>query len=114
MNALEASLLLGTVWALWHVPLFLVEGTFQAGLGFGSLRFWLFLAALPPLSLLITWVYNNTGRSTLSAVLVHFSGNLCGALLAKTEGVAALELAFLTVAAVVVTILFGQEHLSRR
>jgi membrane protease YdiL (CAAX protease family) len=88
MGALNASLVLGSVWALWHVPLFFIPDTFQHELGLGSLRFWLFLSSIVPLSVLITWVYNNTSRSTLSAVLVHFSGNLSGQLFQKDDRVA--------------------------
>jgi membrane protease YdiL (CAAX protease family) len=102
MAPLRASLVLGSVWALWHVPLFFVPGTFQEGLGFGSPRSWVFLASMIPLSVLMTWIYNATARSTLSAVLVHYSGNLCGALLPKTDRVAALELAALCIAAALV------------
>jgi membrane protease YdiL (CAAX protease family) len=40
-SALSASLILGVVWALWHLPLFLMEGTSQGALGFGSIVFWL-------------------------------------------------------------------------
>ena len=54
---------------------------------------------LPP-SVLATWIYDDTARSALSAVLVHFFGNLFGALLLKTDRLAALELALLCVAAV--------------
>lgn len=111
-GALRASLLLGSVWAVWHLPLFFVPGTFQAELGAGSLRFWIFMATLLPLSVLMTWIYNHTGRSTLSAVLVHFSGNFCGALLAKSERLAALELAMLTVAAIVVVSVWGARRLA--
>lgn len=99
MTPLVASLVLGSVWALWHVPLFFVPDTFQAGLGFGSPRSWIFLLSMVPLSVLITWVWEKTRRSTLSAALVHFSGNLCGALLPKSDRVAALELAWLCVGA---------------
>ena len=99
---LVASLVLGGVWSLWHVPLFFVPGTFQAELGAGSLRSWIFLASMLPLSVLMTWVYDNTGRSTLAAVLIHYSGNLCGALFAKSDRVAALEVVFLTLAAALV------------
>jgi len=101
-TALRASLVLGSVWAAWHVPLFFVPGSFQAGLGLGSLRSWIFLLSMVPLSVLMTWVYNHTERSTLSAVLIHYSGNVCGALLPKSDRVAGLELAFLALAAVVV------------
>jgi membrane protease YdiL (CAAX protease family) len=114
MNAFQASMVLGVVWGLWHVPLFFIEGTFQAGLGVGSPRFWLFFLSLPPLSVLITWIYNNTGRSTLSAVLVHFSGNLCGALVPKTDRLAGLEVAFLAAAAIALTVVFGPSRLSHR
>jgi len=102
MSAVPASLLLGSVWALWHVPLFFVPGTFQAGLELGSLRSGVFLLSMVPLSVLMTWIYDNTDRSTLSAVLVHYSGNLCGALFAKSDRVAVLELVLLCIAAALV------------
>lgn len=38
-TALRASLILGTLWALWHLPLFYMPGTYQAGLGAGTARF---------------------------------------------------------------------------
>lgn len=113
MTALSASLALGSVWAAWHVPLFFVPGSFQAALGLGSLRSWIFLASMVPLSVLMTWVYNNTDRSTLSAVLIHYSGNVCGALLLKSDRVAALELVFLTLAAILVIVGWGARHLRR-
>jgi membrane protease YdiL (CAAX protease family) len=99
MGPLRASLVLGSVWALWHVPLFFVPGTFQEGLGAGSLRSVIFLLSMVPLSVLITWVYNETDRSTLSAVLIHYTGNLTGAFFHKTDSVAGLELVALCVAA---------------
>lgn len=114
MNALWSSLVLGAVWAVWHVPLFWIPDTFQNGLGFATPRFWVFMSTLLPLSVLITWIYNNTRRSTLSAVLVHFSGNLTGALLEKSVRLAALELIALSAAALVVVLVFGPNRLSRR
>lgn len=114
MTALSASLVLGSVWALWHVPLFFVPGSFQSDLGLGSLRSWIFLAALMPLSVLMTWVYNNTSRSTMSAVLIHYSGNLSGALLSRSDRVAALELVLLSLAAILVTARRGAHGLTGR
>jgi membrane protease YdiL (CAAX protease family) len=104
MSPLGASLLLGTIWSVWHVPLFFIEGTFQNQLIPGSTRFWIFLATMAPLSVVMTWVYNNTDRSILSAVLIHFTGNLCGALLVKTDQMAALELAALVLAAICIAV----------
>ena len=102
MNGLSASLILGVAWTAWHIPLFLIDGTFQNQLGFGSFRFWVFLASNIPLTIIITWVYNHTRRSTLSAVLVHFSGNIIGAILTKTDRLAFLELLGLTLVAIII------------
>lgn len=113
LGALGASLVVGSAWALWHVPLFFLEGTFQHGLGLGSTRFWIFSATLLPLSVLMTWVYNHTRRSTLAAVLIHFTGNLTGLLIAKTERLALWELVAVGVAALAVTAMYGPRELSR-
>ena len=101
-SALRSSVVLGCVWAAWHLPLFAVPGTFQHALGIATPRAWIFLATMLPLSVVITWVYLHTARSTLAAALVHFSGNLCGALIVKSTALAALELAVLCAAALLV------------
>jgi membrane protease YdiL (CAAX protease family) len=112
MNAVNASLVLGSIWALWHVPLFFIPGTFHADvIGLGSTRFWLFLLSNVPLSVIITWVYKNTSRSTLAAAFVHFSGNILGALFLKTDRVAGLELVLLTITAVILVMRYGSENL---
>jgi uncharacterized protein len=74
-NALIASLILGIIWTAWHFPLFYIKGTPQQGMGFGTFLFWLWSLQVVSLSVLTTWVYNNTHRSILSAVLMHFMFN---------------------------------------
>lgn len=105
---LTATLLLACAWALWHLPLFFIEDTYQHDLGFGSRRFWIFMLALLPLSILISWVYNRSGGSVLSAVLIHFSGNLTGALVDKSERLAALEFVGLWLAAALILLVEGR------
>jgi membrane protease YdiL (CAAX protease family) len=73
---LAASLVLGVIWALWHLPLFLIRGTPQYDMGLGSAQFWLFLAIGVPASILMTRAYNCNGRSILSAILLHWMLNL--------------------------------------
>ena len=65
-GALLSSLILGVLWALWHLPLFFNSDTL-----YGNLPFVLFLAYLVPFTILITWVYNGTGGSVLLAILMH-------------------------------------------
>lgn len=71
-SALEASLILGVVWSLWHLPLFFMRGTYQYIQGAGSLWFWLFIIGIVPLTVAFTWVFNNTRRSTLAIMILHF------------------------------------------
>jgi len=73
-----SSLILGLYWTAWHFPLFFMEGTYQNKLGFGSNRFFLFCLGLLAQTISITWIYNNTNRSILSALLFHFTSNIFG------------------------------------
>jgi membrane protease YdiL (CAAX protease family) len=81
-NALVASLVLGIAWTLWHLPLFLIQGTYQYALGVGTPQFWLYMLDKVPQSIMMTWLYNNNGRSTVTAVLFHFIVNFVGELFA--------------------------------
>lgn len=88
LGALSASVVLGALWGAWHWPLCLVEGTWHHALGIGSLAFWAFIASAVLYSILITWIYNHTDRSTLAAVVFHLMINLTRGLLpASTQSV---------------------------
>jgi membrane protease YdiL (CAAX protease family) len=68
-NALTSSLIVGLVWALWHLPLFMMVGTSQYELG---IPFTGFLIGVTASSILYTWLYNNTKQSLWSAILLHW------------------------------------------
>jgi len=112
-SALGASLVLGVIWALWHLPLFFIEGTYQNLLGPGSWQFWLFFVAILPGSVIYTWTYNNTRRSVLAVILFHSFGNAAGELLSLegAEQVAAFVGGL--VLAVILTGLWGARKLAR-
>lgn len=69
-NAVTASLVIGAVWAVWHLPLFMLGGTSQFGDAFGP-----YAISLLALSIVFTWLYRATGRSVLLAMLLHASHN---------------------------------------
>jgi membrane protease YdiL (CAAX protease family) len=106
-SALVSSLILGIVWSLWHLPMFFVQGSYQAGLGVGTLAFWLFIIGVVPLSLPFTWIYNNTGRSTLAVILFH------GELIALTERADTYSIVLWFVAAIGITAIWGAKTLTR-
>jgi membrane protease YdiL (CAAX protease family) len=85
-SALAASLILGLVHGLWHLPLFFIPGITQGEMGLFSLGALVFLAGGPAGAVIFTWVYNHTQQSILSAVLIHFMINLCLDLLVGLQG----------------------------
>lgn len=90
-GALAASLILGVVHGFWHLPLFLIPGITQGEMGLFSPGALVFLAGTMAGAVVFTWVYNNTGRSILSAILVHFAVNLCLDLLVGLQGAPTTE-----------------------
>src|SRR5215216_3843082 len=70
-NALVASLVLGVIWALWHLPLLCTDGN-----GMFQLPVWLLLLDVTAKSVLFTWVFLHTRGSVLIAMLFHGATNL--------------------------------------
>lgn len=66
MRPLSAALLLGVLWAVWHLPLWFVPGSFQSSLPFAG-----FLLSTVATSVLITWVFDRARGSVLIAALFH-------------------------------------------
>lgn len=93
LSGLQASLLIGLVWALWHIPLFLVKGyPLQAKTSDPLLVTFYFLDIFPK-SVIFTYIFYKNKRSTLAAILFHFMINFIGLLFElrpMTEGLQAL------------------------
>jgi uncharacterized protein len=70
-----ASLVLGVVHALWHLPLFWIVGTNQSRY-LSVTAFALFVAFVTSGSFFNTWCYNDNRRSTLAVILLHTVANL--------------------------------------
>jgi uncharacterized protein len=73
-NALVASLVLGVLWGLWHLPLVWTEGA-----PLHQQPVWLFLLDITAKSVLFTWVFLHTRGSALLAGLLHGATNLFAA-----------------------------------
>jgi len=111
-SALSSSLILGIIWAVWHLPLFFIEGSYQYDLGLGTIAFWIFMVAIVPQTVLITWIYNNTGRSIMSAILFHFMINLVGELFELTETAEICQLILWLTVAILVVAIWGPKKLT--
>ncbi len=125
-GALISSVILGTMWALWHLPLF-----FNPDLFYSDLPFIVQLAIQVAWAILFTWVFNSTGGSVFMAILLHAVLNASGQLwkvmpeysvepasaieaAAETVHINIMSAVVLGVAAVVVVLVYGSRNLSRQ
>ncbi len=67
-NALFASVILGLVWGVWHLPMFIFS---IKGLNPG-MPFYLYLIYTVSISVVMTWLLNHTQGSLLVAIFFHF------------------------------------------
>ena len=66
---LLGTVILGLLWGVWHLPLFLTEwGGFPQAAWYQPL---LFVVSCVPLSIVMTWVFNRTGQSVPLIMLLH-------------------------------------------
>jgi uncharacterized protein len=78
-TALAASIVLGALWGLWHLPRLLADGSpVASSLG------WLLLGIIP-WAILYTWLYNGTGGSLLLPLLLHAATSTTGLFLAAPD-----------------------------
>jgi uncharacterized protein len=111
-NALAASLVLGLIWWSWHLPLFVLPGYFDA-FGRASPTPWDFLWGILPAAVLYTWVYNNTDRSVLAVIVLHFMHNFTGEFLGMDEAVRSIRLVLEWGTAVAAVAFWGPRTLRR-
>jgi membrane protease YdiL (CAAX protease family) len=115
-GALKASILLGIIWALIHIPLFTASG-----MSF----FWITsqLVYIAATRVLFVWIYNNTGKSIFAVVVMHTLFNTVWFLFPRNEDWVTLArpvfynptyLALITIIlAAIVTFLWGSKTLAK-
>jgi uncharacterized protein len=118
-TALTSSVLVGVIWGLWHIPLYFVSGTGQHELlrtgtspafAIGGFVGWTI-----GLSVLFTWLFNQTRGSLIVVILFHAAVNLAAFLptAVGSAGAASLLNVLLTwIAAIVVVVCFGRTRLA--
>jgi membrane protease YdiL (CAAX protease family) len=111
-NALTATLILGVVWGLWHLPKFLSH--------FNPIAFAWFMVHILAFAVILTWLYNGTRGSLLLAAVCHASANTAGVFLpvantTSSENLGSYIISVLLEVAVAVVIVYlaGPARLSR-
>jgi membrane protease YdiL (CAAX protease family) len=109
--ALSAALIIGVIQTAWHLPLFMIDrSTSPVPLIVGYMG----------LGILATWVFNNTRGSVLMTMLLHASNNTNAGFFGEMfTGADLVRMSWLLVAgwcvaAIVVVVVAGPKHLSRK
>lgn len=90
---LKGSLILGFVWAIWHLPWYFTPGQAQYALLRDSIfHAVMFIPSVMMLSVFVSFVYVKTKRSILAGAMVHMFSNLIGSQLLSsyTTGISML------------------------
>ena len=110
-SALVASLILGLIHTLWHLPYFFTANRpFYEQLGFGWFAAWTIA-----LTIIFTWIYNNTGGSLLLPMLFHNAQFAWQQLLSPSDVRYFIpSILVLWGIAIVLVIVYGRAYLSRK
>ena len=110
-SALTASIILGVLWGLWHLPLVFIPGSFQSTVPYIG-----FLLSAIATTIIITWLFNHSRGSVLVAAVFHGATDATIAYSNVMTGDLRLFWIFIIVlwiAAVVLIVTQGSANLSR-
>jgi len=110
-RALVSSLMVGAIWAVWHLPTLLAPDN--------ATPWPILLAKIVVESILYTWLYNSSRGSLLLVTLFHAAGNTAGVFLpvattigGVNTGTLAIQVAIEALIATAVVLTQGADHLS--
>jgi membrane protease YdiL (CAAX protease family) len=111
LGATVAGLAIGLVWAVWHLPLCYIPSQTI----YYNIPLFGFFVSTAFLSVLHTWLYNNTNRSLLPALLFHTAFNWANGMfpVLESDPASLTLLVMLAAAAVAVVAYWGPSTLSR-
>jgi uncharacterized protein len=108
-NALASSMVLGLIWAAWHIPAFImpdISPLYQKN----------FLQWIPGIlltSIVYTWIFNNTKGSVLAAALIHASWN-ASVIILPTQSSLWYFYGIILLVDILIVILFGSKNFVRQ
>jgi membrane protease YdiL (CAAX protease family) len=122
-NALNASLILGGIWGCWHLPLLFIPGA-AVPVPFEPSILLIYVLNGVSLSVIFTWLYNNTGGSVFVSYLFHAGVNSIPNTFLTIYHFGAPEVTYWNtiwliiignwVFALIITLFFGSTYLSRK
>ena len=83
-SPLAANVMLGIIWAVWHAPLFFMEGTSQTNIHFPS-----YVLLCLGITVVLGYVFNSARGGVIAAVITHAAINVVSGLKGAAVGLPA-------------------------
>jgi len=82
IGVIPASLVIGVIWGIWHLPLW-----FMAGDMHNAYSFLAFVMMTTSISLIYAWLYNSSGKKLIVVLFFHAMNNTAAPLLPFLHGI---------------------------
>lgn len=116
-NLFNTSLIFGAIWAIWHLPLFFINGYYQHELWDTSIVYVInFFVSIIPATFIMNWIYEKNNNNITSATLFHFMLNLMSVLFQTEQFTKCIITVILSIIAIVIVVrdkemFFGKEKI---
>ncbi len=113
------SIIFASIWACWHLPLFLIPGTYHYTLTqLGPIYIINFLVSTIPIDFIQTWLYVKNRRSMLATIIFHLFINIFQEKIAMTPETKIIETGVFCIASAIIVItnrdmFFDRKHIGR-
>ena len=82
IGVIPASLVIGVIWGLWHLPLWFMAGDLHSAYSFVA-----FVMMTTSISLIYAWLYNTSGKKLLVVLIFHAMNNTAAPLIPFLHGI---------------------------
>ena len=82
IGVIPASLVIGLIWGIWHLPLWFMAGDLHSAYSFLA-----FVMMTTSISIMYAWLYNSSGKKIIVVIFFHAMSNTAAPLIPFLHGV---------------------------
>ncbi|MCA9934757.1 MAG: CPBP family intramembrane metalloprotease [Ardenticatenaceae bacterium] len=82
IGVIPASLVIGVIWGIWHLPLWFMAGDLHSAYSFLA-----FVMMTTSISVMYAWLYNSSGKKLIVVIFFHAMNNTAAPLLPFLHGI---------------------------
>ena len=82
IGVIPASLVIGVIWGIWHLPLWFIAGDLHSAYSFLA-----FVIMTTSISIVYAWLYNSSGKRLIVVMFFHAMNNTAAPLLPFLHGI---------------------------